>query len=448
MTLMDQKEPFGRRCWWMAKSSSRASVLVASFASVVACSSPAADDEYAGQIRISITAVPVGIECLRIEGQGKRDVAQDFPLTPGQNATLEMAGLPIGSVVMLGQAFASTCTALTPQSVADWISDAVEVEVKPGSVADVALVLRRNGRANVTVDFDDPSAAGAGGAGAGGAGAGGAGAGGAGAGGGGAGGAAAGAGGAAGDNGLPQGDDLTTSLHVALGIPLDSDSSDDYLINRGQWVGSYNNARRVPNWVAWRVSPSDLGAARRQDDFRADTLLPAGFNRVTEVDYRGSGYDRGHLCPSADRTSSVSANSATFLMTNMHPQLPNLNQKPWATFEEFTRTLVRQGKDVYVVAGAVFDPPATTRTIGPGIHVPAAEWKVALVLEPGQTVRDVTPATTLYAVEMPNTSAIVGTDWVPYAIAVDEVERTSGYDVLAGVRDDVETIIETRITLP
>src|SRR5687767_7803602 len=105
MTLMDQKEPFGRRCWWMAKSSSRASVLVASFASVVACSSPAADDEYAGQIRISITAVPVGIECLRIEGQGKRDVAQDFPLTPGQNATLEMAGLPIGSVVMLGQAF-------------------------------------------------------------------------------------------------------------------------------------------------------------------------------------------------------------------------------------------------------------------------------------------------------------------------------------------------------
>jgi endonuclease G, mitochondrial len=243
---------------------------------------------------------------------------------------------------------------------------------------------------------------------------------------------------------LPPGDNLATSVHVALGIPIDSDPSDDYLIDREYWVASYNDARRIPNWVAWRVVPSDLGTAPRQDDFRADHLLPTEFYRVTQNDYRNSGYDRGHMCPSADRTSTVAANSATFLMTNMQPQAPALNRGVWAAFEDFTRTLVRQGKQVQVVSGGVFEPDTAT-TIGPGISLPTANFKVVVVLDLDQGPADVTMDTTVYSVIMPNSTTVTGTKWTQYLTSVDEVERRSGYDLLREVRNDIEAIIEAKV---
>ena len=117
--------------------------------------------------------------------------------------------------------------------------------------------------------------------------------------------------------------------------------------------------------------------------FRADDLLPAGLYRVTENDYRGSGYERGHLCPSAGRTGTVEANDATFLMTNMQPQLHALNAGPWSVLETYGRQLARAGKQVAIVAGGIFH--AQTTTIGPGIALPSANFKVLLVLMPGQT---------------------------------------------------------------
>jgi endonuclease G, mitochondrial len=239
---------------------------------------------------------------------------------------------------------------------------------------------------------------------------------------------------------------LAGSVHVALGVPVDLDPSDDVLLDRQHWVASYNPRRLVPNWVSWRVVATDLGAAARQDNFRADAMLPAGLYRVKPTDYQKSGYDRGHMCPSADRTASVEANSATFLMTNMQPQLPALNRGPWKDLESFSRMLVRSGKEVQIVTGGVFE--GATTTIGPGIAVPSANFKVVVVLDPGQGVADVTVDTTVYAIVMPNARSISATRWTQYLVSVDEVERRTGYDLLSDVRDDVENVIEARVAPP
>lgn len=107
----------------------------------------------------------------------------------------------------------------------------------------------------------------------------------------------------------PASTSIDPSIHVPLGVPTDNDPSDDYLIDHGVYVVSYNPKKNVPNWVAWVLDRSFLGHVRRKNDFRPDPSLPSDFYHVISQDYRGSGYDRGHLCPSADREDSPADNS-------------------------------------------------------------------------------------------------------------------------------------------
>src|SRR5258706_2701880 len=118
---------------------------------------------------------------------------------------------------------------------------------------------------------------------------------------------------------------IEQSPHLALGTPKDGDPSDDTLMDKGVYVVSYNAKINDPNGVAWRLTGAEVGDSDRSDDFRADADLPAGLYRVVPGDYTGSGYDRGHMCPSAQRTATKAMNSLTFLMTNMQPQLHALN---------------------------------------------------------------------------------------------------------------------------
>jgi endonuclease G len=60
--------------------------------------------------------------------------------------------------------------------------------------------------------------------------------------------------------------------------------------------------------VSWHLGAADLGNAAQQDDFRADADLPSGWYQVKAADYVDSGFDRGHNCPSADRTATAADN--------------------------------------------------------------------------------------------------------------------------------------------
>lgn len=232
--------------------------------------------------------------------------------------------------------------------------------------------------------------------------------------------------------------------NVELGIPVDGDPSDDVILDHGSYIVSYNPTKNDPNWVSWHLSADDLGSASRQDDFRSDDLLPAMYYHVKAIDYQGSGYDRGHMSPSGDNTASVAMNSTSFLMTNMVPQLHALNAGPWELLENFERSLALGKKDVFIVAGGIFDTPAST--IGPGIAVPKSCFKILVVLEPGQGPCDVALSTPIYAVVMPNTAATEGKQWGDYATSIDAIEASTGYDFLSGVPLALQEAIESRIT--
>lgn len=116
----------------------------------------------------------------------------------------------------------------------------------------------------------------------------------------------------------------------------------------------YNRDKGIPNWVAWRVTKADLGQLDREDAFRRRPSAE-GWTRITPNDYTGSGYDRGHVCPNADRYSSREAADSTFVMTNMTPQTGDLNRGPWQKLEAYLRTLVNRGSDIYIIAGVYGD---------------------------------------------------------------------------------------------
>ena len=248
---------------------------------------------------------------------------------------------------------------------------------------------------------------------------------------------------------------VDSSEHLTMGNPTgavqDINQPNNYLLPKTQFVMSYNRDRAIPNWVSWHLNINWLGTAPRQDNFRSDTSLPAGWYRVVSSDYTGSGFNRGHLTPSADRTFSIEDNSTTFLMTNMFPQAPDNNQGPWEKLEDYCRVLVNQGNELYVVAGGAGDggtgsSGAALTIAGGKIAVPQTTWKVVLVLPNGDNdVTRVGNSTRAFAVIMPNAQGIRNNPWEVYAATVDQVEALTGYDFFSNVPPEIQSIIEARL---
>lgn len=241
--------------------------------------------------------------------------------------------------------------------------------------------------------------------------------------------------------------------YLLLGNPSNAVASisnpENYLMERTYYTSSYSKSRATPNWVSWHIGSSDLGSASRQDDFRSDNTLPSGWYEVSNSSYSGSGFDRGHNCPSADRTSSVAANSSTFLMSNMMPQAPNNNQGPWADLENYTRSLVTAGNEVYVICGSygsggTGSNGGITYTIDNGrVNVPSNTWKVIVVLPNGNNdLNRITSTTRVITVNMPNTNGL-NTNWKTYRTTVNSIETATGYDLLSNVPTAIQNAIES-----
>lgn len=242
--------------------------------------------------------------------------------------------------------------------------------------------------------------------------------------------------------------------HLTLGNPSgatpDAGQSANYLLLKSQYALSYHRDQGKPNWVSWHLSPDWLGNAPRQDDFRADATLPAGWYQVTASSYAGSGFDRGHNCPSADRTRTVADNSATFLMSNMMPQAPRNNQQTWANLEDYCRTLVGQGNELYVVCGSYgrggTGSSGYLTTLDQGrVTVPAHCWKVVVVLAAGTNdAARVSSATRVIAVDTPNDNGL-NANRGQYRTSVDAIEAVTGLDLLSAVTASVQSAVEARI---
>jgi DNA/RNA endonuclease G (NUC1) len=172
---------------------------------------------------------------------------------------------------------------------------------------------------------------------------------------------------------------------VVLGLPTSVNDS-SITVSRKQYVISWNFERRIPEWVAWSLNKRLLGSVTRSNVFRLDrdldeALVDQELDSVGPNDYKGSCLDRGHQVPSGDRTATDPDNESTFLMSNIMPQSAHLNRRTWVSLERFLRRQVLENNQiVQIYAGAI--PEAQGNGIGPkkDIHVPAANFKVAVFM--------------------------------------------------------------------
>jgi len=232
------------------------------------------------------------------------------------------------------------------------------------------------------------------------------------------------------------------------GATADEANYNNYLMNQQYYTESYSKDRCGPNWVCWHLGSTDLGSTDRLNNFRADTKLPAGWYEVQDYSYKGSGFDKGHNCPSGDRTSSTDANGATFLMDNMVPQAPFNNQRTWEHLESFCRAQVQSGNEAYVIMGSYGTGGTGTNgyaaTIDQGrINVPAHIWKVVVIIPNGNNdLKRINNQTTVIAVDTPNDNSI-NPDWQQYICTVRDIEKNTGYNLLSKLPVQVQNLIET-----
>lgn len=251
--------------------------------------------------------------------------------------------------------------------------------------------------------------------------------------------------------------------NILMGNPSDATPSildiTNYYMDKTYYSVAYNSEVRNPRWVSWHVHQPDFGSTPRQDDFRPDDALPAAWYHATNESYTGSGFDRGHSCPSNDRTSTVPANSSTFLMTNIIPQAGNLNQGPWAHMEDYCHDLVTaDGKELFIICGSYgvggTGNNGLLNDIDNGhIAVPAYCWKVVVVLPNGNNdLSRVSTTTRVISVIMPNDNAIgIGADWKNYRVSVHDIEAAvqnatgQPFNLLSNVPGAIQSVIESQV---
>jgi endonuclease G, mitochondrial len=243
---------------------------------------------------------------------------------------------------------------------------------------------------------------------------------------------------------------MAPGLQMLLGNPdratANPSNRQRFLIQRPQYALSYNDDLRHPNWVAWHLSRQDIGSVER-GQFQPDRTLPAGFTQVMPTDYSRSGYDRGHNCPSKDRSATRHDNDAVFVMSNITPQQHGMNAGPWERLESYCRDLVARGNELYIYCGHGFDGPKG-KTLGRNaVAVPDFGWKIVLVLpeQPGNDLARITPTTRVIAVRMPNISTISKQDWREFCTSVDDIEKATGLSFFDTLPKSIAEALKNRV---
>lgn len=235
-----------------------------------------------------------------------------------------------------------------------------------------------------------------------------------------------------------------TEVKMVLGNPSGAvanlNNPDNYLVVHSGFILSYNKDRGGANWVTWHLSKTDIADAERTNAFAPDVSLPRDW-WIKPTDLVLKGYDRGHLCPSEERTDSEESNRETFLMSNMVPQTSRLNRGTWKSLETYIqKTVPKTNSEAYIIAGCYGDKGRIKNKI----TIPTNCYKIAVIMPEGDNdLRRITKDTRVIAVDMPNESNN-RSGWKNYITTVDDLESKTGYDFLSALPDTIESILETQ----
>ncbi|HIW98108.1 MAG TPA: DNA/RNA non-specific endonuclease [Candidatus Tidjanibacter gallistercoris] len=216
--------------------------------------------------------------------------------------------------------------------------------------------------------------------------------------------------------------------------------NDIILDNRtGRYTLRYDTTYRQAAWVAYVLTGSDTetGKARRRDRFVPDpAVVRNGYPTAFTSGYKGSGYDRGHLCPSADRTRTQEENDCTFYLSNIAPQTPALNRGPWKELEEQVRRWALRCDTLYIVAGGVLTPGLDT--LPSGIGIPEYFYK-AILAKKGTEFRAI-------GFLLPN-AARFENGYEDYVVTIDSLQTFTSLDFYRNLPDSIEKQAESTLAL-
>jgi endonuclease G len=205
------------------------------------------------------------------------------------------------------------------------------------------------------------------------------------------------------------------------------------LENEGYVVG-YSSETRTPLWVCYHIwAVGDAPAPRRDNVFAADDRVA---DPVGPGDYARTGYDRGHMAPRAPigKRYGKAAQDKTFLMTNMCPQLPGLNQRGWEALERvISSNWAEVFEELWVYVGPIFEGPC--RELPSGVRVPSHCYVIVVDVNEADTIRAIAVAMEQRRINREPLSDFVTT--------IDDIEARTGIDFLPDLPDDEENVLES-----
>lgn len=208
--------------------------------------------------------------------------------------------------------------------------------------------------------------------------------------------------------------------------------TDVILVYHG-FVVCYNTTRLIPDWVAYELTAEELsGEVPRARGFSMDLDYKAP--QAMREDYSYSGWDKGHMAPSADMKWSQVAMNESFYLTNICPQDPVLNGRDWHTLEKYVRGWASKFGSVWVVCGPYVTVNASG-TIGERkVTVPDGFFKAVLRRE-GKEWHSIAFLFTNDSSKQPVRDAVV---------SVNEVEALTGLDLFTNLKRRIEEKVESQ----
>ena len=210
----------------------------------------------------------------------------------------------------------------------------------------------------------------------------------------------------------------------------------DLLVKRSFYELSYNEDHEVANWVAYTLEKNQLRACvSRNDNFKSDPLVITGSSALD--DYKGSGFDRGHLLPAGDMKFDTKAMDDTFYLSNITPQPGKFNRGAWARLEKLVRAWALNAGKSWIVTGPILNNSLQVIGKTNKVSVPYEYYKVILKKEGSSYVGIGLLMNT--DVPYPELSA--------YVLDINTVEKLSGIDFFSFLEDKVEEKIEGEVDL-
>lgn len=205
-------------------------------------------------------------------------------------------------------------------------------------------------------------------------------------------------------------------------------------VDRTGYAMSFDTKHNLAKWIAYKLTKIHLEnpvTDRKGEKFKPDTDFPQA---LTPEQYTGSGFDRGHLLPAGDARWSEEAMNDSFLMGNVAPQAPQLNQQRWNQLEEFTRQKARQLEELFVVTGPILDDK-DGKFRGTETTLPSRFFKVLL-----QVTEKSAKAIGFIMSQSPTVKGLK-----PYAVSIQDVEKATSLDFFSCLPDQVEEATETEL---